>query len=231
MRSWNKIVRRAAPLAALTTLSAGQAQAEGTVFGGGAVGRDVLGYVGVSAPLPGARVGKGLAVRGIVSHSEYKYNANVGRIRGKDTRADLSLLYQFSDAANYFDVGGGVRYVDTRLTPGDPDSTREGETWEVVVSASGEHRFGRWRVSEFGSYGFDDEDYYLRGDVTRTVSGPVRVGVEAQADGASDYSRTRYGLVLAVSPSYAWELKVSAGVTDESDDTSGYGGVSFRASF
>lgn len=211
--------------------AAGAARAEGTVFGGVIAGGDNTAYLGVSVPLPGARVGQGPAVRAIVGGVQYKYDAAVGRVRGEQVRADVSLLYQVSSARAYFDAGLGVRYVDTRLSPRDPGNTRRGGQWEAVVSASGEQNLGPWQLSQFGSYGFSDRDYFVRGDVTRAVAGPLRLGLEAQADGARDYSRQRYGVVVGFAPSPRWVVKVSGGASEQSSRSGGYGGVSFRAGF
>jgi hypothetical protein len=218
-------------LAAAAMAPAMAARAEGTVFGGALFGDTQTEYLGVSMPLPGARVGQGLAVRAIVSGSQYKYDAFVGTVHGKDIRADVSLLYQISNAHNYFDFGIGPRYVDVRLNPRDPGNPREGGHWEGVVSASGQHTYDPWYVSEFGSYGTDGRDYFVRGDVTHRISGPFRLGVEAEADGARDYSRRSVGAVLAISAAPGWEVKISGGATDQSHRTGGYGGVTFRTSF
>ena len=209
----------------------GAARADGTVFGGVQAGDVQNAYLGVSVPLPGARVGEGFAVRGIVGGSKYRYGAAVGEVHGRDIRADVSLLYQVSNAHNYFDVGVGARYIDTRLDPRDPTNSREGQHWEAVVSASGQQNYGPWYASEFGSYGTFGRDYFVRGDLTHTVYGPVRLGVEAETDGARDYSRRSVGGVLAFSIDPSWEVRVSGGATDQSHRSGGYGGVTFRASF
>lgn len=219
-------------LAAWAALApAAAARAQGTVFGGVVAGDVRTAYVGVAAPLPGARVGQGLALRAILSGSQYKYDAAFGRVRGRDLRADVSLLWQVSDAHTYFDFGLGGRYVDTRLKPDDPGNPRRGGHWEGVVSAGGQQTFDPWYASEFGAYGFQGRDYFVRGDVTRRIAGPWRLGVEAQADGARDYARRSVGAVLALSASPAWEVKLSGGVTDQSHRSGGYGGLTFRRSF
>ena len=204
---------------------------EGTVFGGVLAGDVQTAYLGIAAPLPGARVGAGLAIRAIVSGSRYKYDAAVGRVRGKDVRADVSLLYQVSDAHNYFDFGLGARYVDTRLRPEDPGNSRRGGHWEGVISAGGQQSYAPWYASEFGSYGTDGRDYFVRGDLTHSLSGPFRLGVEAEADGARDYSRRSAGAVLAVSAAPGWEVKISGGATSQSHRSGGYGGITFSTRF
>jgi hypothetical protein len=207
------------------------AQTRGSVFGGATLGDDREAYLGVSAPLPGGRVGAGPALRLIGGASEYRYNAAVGRVRGRETRADLSLLWQVSDARNYFDAGVGGRYVHTRLRPADPASNRAGGRWEPVISASGQHALDPWAMSEFASYGFRDHDYFVRGDVTYKIAPAWGLGVEAQADGARDYSRWRGGLVAALGLASGWRVKLSGGITDQDGHTGGYGGLSFQAGF
>lgn len=234
MRVGRQFSRQAAWFAAAAALvcpAAPSAEASGTVFGGVSAGNDRIAYLGVSTPLPGSSVGRGWAVRGIVGAGEYKYVAAVGRVSGKETRGDLSLLYQVSDANNYFDVGVGGRYVHTHLSPRDPGNRRQGGRWEAVASASGQQSAGPWQASEFASYGFRDHDYFVRGDVTHAIAPALRLGVEAQADGARDYSRRAAGAVLAVSPTPRWEVKLSGGVTDQAHRSGGYGAISFRTSF
>ena len=212
-------------------LAAGPAaRAEGAVFAGVQAGDVQNAYLGVSVPLPGARIGEGLAVRGIVGGGKYRYGASLGEVHGRDIRADASLLYQVSNAHNYFDVGVGARYIDTRLTPHDPANPREGRHWEAVVSASGQQNYGPWAASEFGSYGTFGRDYFVRGDLTHKVYGPVRLGIEAETDGARDYSRRSVGGVIAFSVAN-WEVRLSGGATDQSHRSGGYGGATFRASF
>lgn len=232
MMGKNGVVRGVALLAATAFVAfGGVAQAAGTVFGGVVFGGDNTAYLGASIPLPGARVGEGLAVRGIVAGTQYEYDSSIGRIEGEQVQADLSLIYQFSSATTYFDIGLGARYVDTQLEPDDPGSSRDGGQWEVVVSASGQQTFGPWQLSQFGSYGFDAQDYYVRGDVTHQIGGAFRLGVEVQIDGSEDYDRQRYGAVLGFSPSPDWSIKVSGGVTEQTDNSGGYGGVTFQTSF
>lgn len=235
MTGLNGLLRAAAPLAVIAAgalIPAQSADAEGTVFGG-VFGGDVQNaYLGVSTPVAGGRIGQGLAVRAIVGGSQYKYDSGtVGRVRGKDISADVSLLYQVSNAHNYFDFGLGARYVDTRLSPKDPTNSRAGGHWEAVVSASGQQTYDPWYASEFVSYGTNGRDYYAHGDITHKIAGPVRLGVEVQADGARDYSRRGVGGVLALAAGPGWEVKISGGATDQSHRSGGYGGITFRTSF
>lgn len=207
------------------------ARADGTVFGGIQAGDVQNAYLGVSVPLPGARVGEGFAVRGIVGGSKYRYSGSVGDVHGRDIRADVSLLYQVSNAHNYFDFGVGARFIDTKLDPRDPTNSREGQHAEAVFSASGQQNYGPWYASEFGSYGTFGRDYFVRGDLTHTIYGPFRLGVEAETDGARDYARRSVGGVLAYSTAPGWEVRLSGGATDQSHRSGGYGGVTFRAGF
>jgi hypothetical protein len=207
--------------------SSGGASAQPTVFGGVSFGSDELAYLGATVPLNST--GTGLALRGIASGSEYSYVSNGVKIDGRQVRGDVSLLAQTSTANTYADAGVGVRYVDTHLSPDDPFNPGRGR-WEAAVSASFQATGDPWRVTGFGSYGFDQHDYFIRGDVTRAVTPRIRLGAEALFDGDRTYDRRRIGAVAAYSTSPKWEVQVSVGAAEDHRNGA-YGGVSFRRTF
>lgn len=228
-----RILTRVAPILLATSVLAapgGAALAQPTVFGGVTFGSDELAYLGMTAPLN--PTGTGLALRGIVSGSKYDYRSADVKIDGRQVRGDLSLLLQSSSANLYADAGVGVRYVDTHLSPSDP-ANRDADrgSWEAAVSASVQATQDAWRVTGFASYGFDQRDYFVRGDVSRAVAPAVRLGLETLFDGDRTYDRRRLGVLAAYSTSPNWEVQISVGAADSSTRNGAYGGMSFRRTF
>lgn len=215
---------------AITTPSA-TAQPQPTVFAGGTVGRDQSAYIGSTLPMSNSQPG-GLALRGTLSYSSYDYRSDpLGRVSGKESRAELALLYQMTGSSTYADVGVGARYVHTKLSPSDPGNSRRGDKVEAAVSASVQHQADPWRVAGFASYGFDIRDYYLRGEVTRAVSPAWRLGAEMVAEGDRTYDRQRYGVVVAYDPRPDWEVAFSVGGQAQPHRGGAYAGLAFRRSF
>lgn len=220
-----------AGLAAALTATGAAAQAQGTVFAGGAFGADRTAYAGVAAPVPGSRIGHGWAVRAIVSATEYDYRSGGTKISGEEVRAELSALLQRSGSWGYIDAGLGARYVDIRLSPADPGNPRRGDHWDAAVSVSGEGIADPWRVTGFAAYGLDFEDYYVRADVTRAVTPSVRLGVEAVANGDPAYDQQRLGAVVAYAPGSDWEIQFAVGASESNARDGAYGAVGFRRTF
>jgi hypothetical protein len=207
------------------------AAAESTVFGGAILGHDRLVYAGVTVPLHAVQNDQTWAVRGTLSAGDNNYIAAIGKITEKQVRADLSALYQVFGSWGYVDAGLGARYVNTRLSPRDPGNRERGAQWEPVASASGQRSEGPWRVSGFGSYGFRVRDYYVRGDVSRTVTPMLRLGAEAIFDGDRNDDRQRFGPLLIVTPSRDFELQLSAGASHSNVRDGAYAAIGFRHSF
>jgi hypothetical protein len=147
------------------------AQDKGSIFAGGSVGEDRSAFLGGSIALPGATLGHGPAARAILSGGDYHYDSGGQEIKGDYGAADLALLYQFSGAWGYANIGGGAHYADTDLSPNDPGNQRQGSHWDAMVTADGARNMGDFRATAFGSYVFDVEDYYVRADLTRGPRG------------------------------------------------------------
>jgi hypothetical protein len=223
----------AGAVALLPTAGIAQEQARTpSVFVGGVVDMDRLAYAGVSVPIAGASNPQGLAVRVIVAEDDSEYDASGVRIHSKQTRADLSALYQASGDWGYFDAGVGAVYANTRLSPPDPGNRQAGGRWEPVVSLSGQSAGNApWAVSGYGSYAFTSHDSYVRADLTRALSPRVRLGVEASYDGATRSHRERGGVVLAFQPAPEWQLKAGVGGARSTLRSSPYLSLSLNRSF
>lgn len=203
-----------------------------TVFGGGVLARDDSGYLGATVPFVSLGGASSLAVRATISASRYAYTSDtLGRIDGRETRGDVSLLYQLAYPDAYVDAGIGVRLVHTGLSPNDPGNSRRGDETEAVASASGQRTLQAWRVAGFASYGFKIRDYYARAELTRAIAPKLRLGGELTAEGDRTYDRVRYGALLAVTGDPNWEIQFSAGAQEQTHRSGGYAGIAFRRSF
>lgn len=205
------------------------AQDRGVVFGGGEVGDDMSGYFGATWAAPGSRLGRGWAVRGLVSVGGYDYDAAAGTIDAEFVQADLLLIHQSSGAWGYFNMGGGARVTDTDLEPADPGNERQGSNWDGVVTADGMRNAGDWRVGGFGSYGVKMREYYVRGEITRRLgSGDFRAGAEVLADGDENYDRSGVGAVLIYEPAGRFSLRAAIGGRDDGE---AYASIGFARTF
>jgi hypothetical protein len=206
------------------------AQDKGSIFAGGSVGEDRSAFLGGSIALPGATLGHGPAARAILSGGDYHYDSGGQEIKGDYGAADLALLYQFSGAWGYANIGGGAHYADTDLSPNDPGNQRQGSHWDAMVTADGARNMGDFRATAFGSYVFDVEDYYVRADLTRAL-GATRLGVEGVVLGDPSYQRRMVGLVVGYAPVSSWEIRLSAGYSDSDTHNGGYAALLFSRAF
>lgn len=216
---------------ALLASAPAAAQERTTIFGGVNFGEDEDAYAGATIALPGGRIGDGWAVRTSFSGSQYEYQTNGVEIEGKEVRGEVAILRQWSGPWGYVDFGVGARYVNTDLSPDDPGNERDGGRWAPTLSATGQRIAGPWRVAGFASTGIGDDDYFVRGELTRAVSSQVRLGVEAGADGDPSYERQRVGAVVSFAPAETWEVTFAAGALYADTDDGAYGAISFSHRF
>lgn len=217
--------------AAISISAPASGQERTTVFGGVNFGEDEGAYLGATFTPPGGRIGQGWGLRTTVSGSQYEYETNGVEISGEEVRAEAAILHQWSGAWGYVDVGVGARYVNTELSPQDPGNERGGVQWSPTLSATAQRVAGPWRLEGFASTGLGDEDYFVRGEVTRAVGPTVRLGVEAAMDGDPNYERQRVGAVVSFAPAETWEVQFVAGALYGDNDDGAYGGISFSRRF
>lgn len=217
---------------ALVAATPALAQDKGVVFVGGTVGEDSPSvYIGAVTALPGSALGRGLAVRTVVGRSEYRYDAGAATIEGRANSITVSALHQWSGEWGYANAAAGVAYHRTRLTPDDPNNRNRGSRWNAVVGLDGVYRFGPWQLGGLGSYGFDIKEYQIRGDLTHAVSGKLRLGAEATAQGDPSYERQLYGAVAIIAPGPKWELRVAGGGMFEESRNGPYAALSVSRVF
>lgn len=205
--------------AALALAAPIAARADSTVelFGGGQGDYSNFLYLGATAALPGAAIGRGFAVRGIVNTGGYNYPSDVlGPVKAHFTGGELDALYQISSPTLWTDFGAGVSYANTTLTPFDPTNRRAGSQAELRLDLDGGSSTGPWRTDWFGYYGTRLYDYAARLGLTHAISPNARLGAEAYTEGDPTYHLNQVGPYVGIALSPQSELQVSGGFSWES---------------
>lgn len=226
--------RLRSPLLALglaIAASPAAAQDTGVVFGGVTVGEAPGAFVGVNVALPGAELGRGPAVRAVVSRSDYEYEIGPTRIDGRSTAVTVQGVYQFSGGWGYANLGAGALYQDTRLRPDDPGNPNRGDEWDGVVSVDGLANVGALRVGGFASYRIGLEEHYVQGEVSHVVGRTARIGAEVVDQGDPNYERRLYGGLLVVDPIPKWQVRLSGGALRQEGQNGGYATLSVIRTF
>jgi hypothetical protein len=208
---------------------------QGVWFAGGTVSSDSSGYIGAVRALPGARLGKGLAVRGVVAAGAYEYAAGLGDVEARWQGLDVALVTQASGEWGWSNLSASVGVKHTSLKPDDPANESDGTRSDVAVQADGASLSGPVRFNWQASYAFQAEEYGLKLQLSRAFGeAGYRAGVEAGLQGDANYQRTTAGLQVgrAFGPNRQYELMVSAGASKFRDSaTSGYGSISLSHTF
>jgi len=187
----------------------------GVGFVGGTVGDGASGYAGAVVALPGARLGRGLALRGTVNGGRYRYQTGGQRIEADYAGAEVALVYQTSGQWGYANFGAGPRVTDTSLSPNDPLNDRRGTRWDAGVTSDGTVNAAQnWRLNWYGSVGLIDGPYQARLGVARVIASErqTRLGVEGAVNGDPRYTTVSGGAFLASRIGRNLEGIVTAGV-------------------
>lgn len=208
-----------------------QGQERGVVFAGGTIAPSSSAYVGTSVALPGGALGRGPALRVVGSWSEFNYTSGATSIDGRSAGIAVAGVYQWSGSWGYANISAGVAYRDTDLSPDDPGNPNRGTQWDGVVGVDGMRNLGDWRVGGLASYGFNLEEYYARLELTRAVSGTLRLGAEGVAQGDPNFERQQLGALVAFAPAPRWEVRLSAGAFFEDTGDGAYGAVALSRTF
>jgi hypothetical protein len=191
---------------------------EGVAFAGGAAGDGLSGYAGLGHALPGAELGKGLAVRGSLSGGSYEYDSSGVRIDGRFEAAEAALVYQLSGRWGWANFSAGPRISDVSLSPRDPSNDRQGTRLDLAVQSDGALLLdSSWRLGWLGSLGVRDGTYYSRAEIGRIVEprSQTRLGLEAGLQGDPNYRSSSLGLFAATKLGPNLEGRVSAGASDQ----------------
>ncbi|MBV8198022.1 MAG: cellulose biosynthesis protein BcsS [Candidatus Eremiobacteraeota bacterium] len=190
------------------------------VFAGGQADFSNYVFFGATAALPGATIGNGLAVRGLVDTGGYDYmNATLGTVKASFGGGELDLLYQFSQKNFWGDFGVGGNDTYTALVPDDLSNRRRGQQAEVRLSIDGGGMSGPWRTDVTGYYGVRLNDYAGRIGLTHALSSQWRLGAEFYAEGDPTYNLRQVGPYAAVKIGPTEELSFSTGASWETGPT------------
>jgi hypothetical protein len=199
------------------TTAAAPAGDHAMVFTGGQIDFSNFAFIGVTVALPGATIGKGFALRVSVDNGGYSYiNDPLGTVKANFSGGELDAVYSITKSNVWTDLGAGVRYSYTGLTPYDPTNTLRGAQTEFVASADGGAQGGPWRVDWLGAYGTRLYDYQARIGLTHTLTPKWRVGGEVYAEGDPSYHLNQVGPIAAVEFTDRSELEFSGGWSWES---------------
>jgi hypothetical protein len=230
------VIAAAASAVALSIAAPAAAEdLHGVWFAGGTVSSDSSGFVGAVRALPGARLGKGLAIRGVVAAGAYEYAGGPGDIEARWEGADIALVSQSSGEWGWSNLSASVGVKHTSLKPADPANESEGTRGDIMVQADGASLSGPVRFNWQASYAFDAEEYGLKLQLSRAFGQDgYRAGVEGGLQGDANYARSTVGVQVgrAFGPNRQYELMVSAGASKFKDSaTTGYGSISLSHTF
>jgi hypothetical protein len=172
----------------------------GVAFGGGTIADGGSGYAGAVIALPGARLGRGLAVRGSVNAGTYRYDVNGVDIDADYVGGEAALVYQFSGAWGWTNLSVGPRVSDLALQPDDPANERRGTTWDVGLQVDGAQQVSpKWRLDYFGSVGVLEGAFQTRLALGRIVNErrQTRLGLEGAVQGDPRYTTLSGGGFIA----------------------------------
>ncbi|HKR18416.1 cellulose biosynthesis protein BcsS [Rhizorhapis sp.] len=204
----------------------------GVWFAGGTVSDTISAYGGAIKALPGARLGKGLALRGSVNGGTYHYDGAT-EIDASYAGAEAALVYQISGPWGWANVAAGPRYTYTDLSPDDPGNKRQGSRWDVGLQTDGAFDGPAWRLGWIASVGPFDGAYEARAQLGRKLGGQkYRLGVEGGITGNPTYSKTMAGAFVAASVAPNMDLQLGAGATfQEGRKARAYGSIGLSKVF
>jgi hypothetical protein len=197
--------------------AAGAQPLKGVAFAGGSVGEGVSAYAGAVTSLPGAALGKGLALRASVNGGRYRYVGGPGRVQAEYVGAEAALVYQTSGDWGWANFSAGPRFTDISLSPADPENKRQGTRVDAAVQTDGGYGMGDWRLGWIASLGILDEAYQGRLQLGRLVSAAsqTRLGVEAGVQGDPYFTTVTVGAFAGTQLANNLEAQLSAGISEQ----------------
>jgi Cellulose biosynthesis protein BcsS len=183
-------------------------------------------FLGAILPIGGSTLGNGWVQRYWADHIRYEYDSGNRTIKARAYGLEAALGYQKSSGDGWAAAYAGARYLDTSLSPDDPDSEARGEHLRAKLQLEGEKATSpAWRLGGIVSYTFGADSYWVR---VRAMHGPARraFGPEFIFHGDPDYSAQQVGLAYAgFEPVKDMVLGVKAGMRFSEGDRSPYLGL------
>jgi hypothetical protein len=185
-------------------------------------------FIGTIIPLPGNALGSGWGVRLWGDYLAYDYASGPNTIEASGWGGEVSGVYQFSGAWGWSNLSLGARYRDTALSPDDPGNRARGAHVHLTVQADGGYNIDAfWRLRGIANYTSSIDGYYLQPAIDRSVSGRVRLGIDATFQGDKSYKQFSAGANLTLTIDSIHSFGLRAGTSSNGSDTGVYGGVSF----
>lgn len=186
-------------------------------FAGGQLDYSNFVFMGATVAVPGATIGHGFAVRGLVSTGGYSYsNTTLGIVKANFGGGELDGVYQLTHGTFWGNFGVGVNDTYTGLTPDDLGNRRRGNQAELRLSLNGGNISGPWRIDYDGFYGTRLNDYAARLGLTHSLSSQWRLGAEFYAEGDPTYNLYAVGPYAGVMIGPRNEITFSGGESWES---------------
>lgn len=207
----------------------------GVAFGGGTIADGASVYGGAVVALPGARLGRGFALRGSANAGSYRYDLNGAEVEAEYVGGEAAIVYQTSGEWGWANFSAGPRVSDLTLTPDDPGNERRGTTWDLGLQTDGAVRLDQaWRLDFYGSVGAFEGAFQTRLAVGRTVNQArqTRIGLEGAVQGDPRYTTVSGGAFVATQLGRDLEGQFSAGALhQEGRDIRPYASVGLSVLF
>lgn len=206
---------------AAAVLTPGQAAAEtyrGVGFAGGALmGDDAGAYAGAVLALPGAELGRGVAMRASLNAGRYEYLARAFEVEANYRGAEAALVYQVSGRWGWANFSAGPRLTKLELSPTDPANDRRGTRLDLGLQLDGALELKQWRLSWLGSLTTRDRAYLTQLSAGRLleVKRQTRIGAEASIQGDERYSRLSAGTFASTRVGADLEGRIAAGLSEQ----------------
>jgi hypothetical protein len=229
MNGW----KRLAPLA-IALLTPDAAQSERLFLAGAELANTAYyGYAGLVLPGPGHSGERGWLQRYWIDAFGYEYDGAPGRVEAEAYGLEASLGYSSSSERGWASAWVGLRYTDTDLSPDDPTATARGSQTGFKFQLDGERRFAdTWRVGGIASYSTQQNGYWARGRLLRSMGSGSALGAEIVAGGNDEADYQSVGAVFEHRPDGgSWSLAVKLGYRFQDEDDSVYGGLELGRSF
>lgn len=190
-------------------------------------------YAGVVLPGPGYANGRGVLQRYWIDAFGYEYASGPGVIEADAVGAEASLGYGTSSPKGWASAWAGVRWTDTDLDPDDPGAEARGSQVGLKVDLQGERELAPgWRGNLLASYATEQNGYWTRGRLMRSLGTGRALGGEIVFYGNDESSSRSLGLVFTVQPaSTTWTVGFKGGYRDDSETDGIYGGIELGYGF
>ena len=223
--------RRATSILALAACAALPAQADNLALTGAEVSRDGNhAYLGTILRPDPASIWRGKLW---MDSTRYDYDKAGATIKAHASGLEAAIGIGGHTGADWWAAYLGPRYERVSLSPNDPANDSRGSQLRGKLQAETENSVGgAWRLNAGASYIFGAEKYWVRGRLMHPLAPRSAAGIELLRHGGTDYTATQMGGL------YSMPLGASSSVTfkgglrrDESQGSSGYGGIEFSVPY